>query len=277
LPSVCPSCGQEVTLVESGVAVYCDNPGCPAQLVRRLEYWVSRAAMDIVGLGSKIVEQLVDEGLVHDVADLYALRVKDVLPLEGFAEKKARNLVEAIQHSREQPLARVLTGLGIRGIGSAVAQLLVENYASLEALERAPAEELESILGMGPRTAENLKQWFAAEHNQRLLHKLRQAGIRLAREPRIDAQDRRLVEMRAGALVGKTFVLTGTLPTLSRDEATALIQAHGGRVTGSVSAKTDYLLCGEKAGSKRVKAEQLGVPVIDEAALQALVGGGEQN
>ena len=271
LPSVCPSCGEEVTLVESGVAVYCDNPGCPAQLVRRVEYWVSRAAMDIVGLGSKIVEQLVDEGLVHDVADLYALRVQDLLPLEGFAEKKARNLVEAIQRSKEQPLARVLTGLGIRGIGSTVAQLLVENYTSLEALEGAPAEELESISGMGPRTVESLKQWFAAEHNQRLLQKLGQAGIRLSREPRIDAQDRPLVETRTGALAGKTFVLTGTLPTLSRDEATALIQAQGGRVTGSVSAKTDYVLCGEKAGSKLVKAQRLGVPVIDEATLYGLL------
>jgi DNA ligase (NAD+) len=244
--------------------------------VRRLEYWVSRVAMDIVGLGSKIVEQLIEAGLVHDVADLYALSVEDLLPLEGFAEKKARNLVEAIQRSKEQPLARVLTGLGIQGIGAAVAQLLVASYPSLEALEAAPAEELESIWGMGPRTVENLKQWFAAEHNRQLVQRLRQAGIRVAEEPHAGAGNNAPVAPGAAALDGKTFVITGTLPTLSRDEATALIQAYGGRVTGSVSAKTDYLLCGEKAGSKLTKARQLGVPVIDEAALREMVQEGDE-
>ncbi len=273
-PESCPSCREPVTVVESGVAVYCDNPGCPAQLVRRVEYWVSRVAMDIVGLGSKIVQQLVDEGLVRDVADLYALSVDDLLPLEGFGEKKARNLVEAIERSKEQPFGRVLTGLGIRGIGAAVAQLLVEEYPSLEALSAATADDLESIKGMGPRTVENLQRWFAAGHNQRLVAKLRQAGVRLAAIPHVETRAAAIAS-DVEALAGKTFVITGTLPTLSRNEAKALIQEHGGRVTGSVSSKTDYLLCGGKPGSKLAKAQQLEVPVIDEAALRSLIGEGE--
>jgi DNA ligase (NAD+) len=278
LPMTCPSCGEPVTQAEGEVAIYCDNPACPAQLVRRVEYWVSRAAMDIVGLGSKIVEQLVGEGLVHDVADLYALHVEDLLPLEGFAEKKARSLVEAIQQSREQPLGRVLAGLGIQGIGATVAQLLVEHYPSLDALAAASMEELEAIPGMGPRTVQSLQLWFDAEHNRRLVAKLRLAGVRVAQDSLDRAQDGS-AEVRAGrpvkdvgALADKTFVITGALPTLSRDEATELIREHGGRVTGSVSSKTDYLLCGEKAGSKLTKAQQLGVPVIDEGTLRAMIG-----
>jgi DNA ligase (NAD+) len=227
--------------------------------------------MDIVGLGIKIVEQLVEEGLVHDVADLYALTVEQLLPLEGFAEKKAVNLVDAIQASKEQPLARVLTGLGIRGIGTAVAQLCVDRYPSLAELAAAPAEELEDVHGLGPHTAANVGLWFAAEHNQRLVAKLEQAGIRVAEER--PAEPERDAESAAPApLDGKVFVITGTLPGLTRNEAKALIVEHGGRVTGSVSSKTDYLLCGEKAGSKLTKAQQLGVPVIDEAALLEMVG-----
>jgi DNA ligase (NAD+) len=229
--------------------------------------------MDIVGLGSKIVQQLVNQGLVHDVADLYALSVEDLLPLEGFAETKARNLIGAIQRSREQSFGRVLTGLGIQGIGAAVAQLLVEEYPSLEALTAASAEELEAIRGMGPRTSENLQRWFAAKHNQRLVLKLRQAGIRLAEESRAGTQAAASGQI-IQPLSGKTFVITGTLPNLSRSEAKALIQGHGGRVAGSVSSKTDYLLCGEKAGSKLAKAQRLGVAVIDEETLQHIIAGG---
>jgi len=242
-------------------------------LVRRVEYWVSRAAMDIVGLGSKIVQQLIDEGLVHDVADLYALSAEGLLPLEGFAEKKAHNLVEAIQRSKEQSFDRVLTGLGIQGIGVAVAQLLVEQYPSLEALSAASAEDLESIRGMGPRTVQSLQRWLAAEHNQRLVSKLRQAGLYLTEEPRAGIEAT-LPEQGVQTLAGKTFVITGTLPSLSRNEAQALILEHGGRVTGSVSSKTDYLLCGENAGSKLTKAQQLGVPVIDEETLKHIIEGG---
>lgn len=271
LPTCCPSCGEAVWPIEDEVALYCDNPACPAQLVRRVQYWVSRPAMDIVGLGRKIVEQLVEEGLVHDVADLYGLTVEQLLPLEGFAEKKARNLVEAIQASKAQPLARVLTGLGIRGIGTAVAQLCVDRYASLAELAAAPAEELEEVPGLGPHTAANVGQWFAAAHNQRLVAKLEQMGIRVAEERPAEPGDEGGGEALPALLEGKSFVITGTLPTLTRSEAKALIQEHGGRVTGSVSGKTDYLLCGEKAGSKLAKAQQLRVPVIDERALREML------
>jgi DNA ligase (NAD+) len=272
LPAECPSCGAAVRPVEDEVAVYCDNPACPAQLVRRIQYWVSRPAMDIVGLGTKLVEQLVDEGLVHDVADLYALTAEQLLPLEGFAEKKAANLVEAIQASKAQPLARVLTGLGIRGIGTAVAQLCVDRYPSLAELAAAPAKELEDVHGLGPQTAANVGRWFATAANQRLVDKLAQAGLCVAEERTMRSGEGD-VDLVPAPLDGKSFVITGTLPTLSRDEAKALILEHGGRVTGSVSGKTDYLLCGEKAGSKLTKAQQLGVPVIDEAALREMVEG----
>jgi DNA ligase (NAD+) len=214
----------------------------------------------------------VDEGLVHDVADLYALTAEQLLPLEGFAEKKAANLVEAIQASKAQPLARVLTGLGIRGIGTAVAQLCVDRYPSLAELAAAPAEELEDVHGLGPHTAANVGQWFATEHNQQLVDKLDRAGVRVAEE-RPAGEDEGAADAAPAPLEGLSFVITGTLPSLTRDEAKALIVEQGGRVTGSVSSKTDYLLCGEKAGSKLRKAEQLGVPVIDEAALREMVGG----
>jgi len=274
IPTVCPSCGEPVTKPEDEVAIYCDNPACPAQLVRRVEYWASRAAMDIAGLGRRIVEQLVSEGLVHDVADLYALRVKDLLPLEGFAEKKARSLVDAIQRSREQPLHRVLTGLGIRGVGTAVTQLLVGpppqgRYSSLDVLAQAAEREgeLESIPGIGPHIAQNIRRWFATGHNRRLVLKLQRAGVRTSVEPTQATE-----QPTALPLEGKIFVITGVLPTMSRNQARELIQQHGGRVTGSVSSKTDYLLCGEKPGSKLTKAQELGVPVINEASLRDMIG-----
>jgi DNA ligase (NAD+) len=272
VPTACPSCGEPVKPLKGEVALLCDNPACPAQLVRRVSYWVSRPAMDIVGLGGKIVEQLIDAGLVHDVADLYALTVDQLLPLEGFAEKKARNLIDAIQASKAQSLARVLTGLGIRGIGTAVAQLCVERYPSLAALAAAPAEELEDVHGLGPHTAANVGQWFAAEHNQQLIAKLASAGVRVAEE-HVPEPQRGEEESAPLALEGKVFVITGTLPSLTRAEANSLILEHGGRVTGSVSGKTDYLLCGEKAGSKLAKARQLEVAVIDETTLLEMVGG----
>jgi len=271
LPTTCPSCGDPVVKAEDEVAVYCDNPACPAQLVRRIEYWVSRSAMDIVGLGTRIVQQLVNEGPVHDVADLYTLTDQDLLPLEGFAEKKARNLVEAIQRSREQPLHRVLTGLGIRGVGATIAQLLVGqppagHYRSLDALAAASAREIEAIAGMGPHTSHNITQWFATDRNRRLVERLQEVGVRAAAERPAQAQPESVA-----LLAGKTFVITGTLPTHSRNEAKELIQKHGGRVTGSVSSRTDFLLCGEKAGSKLTKAQQLGLPVIDEATLHSMI------
>ena len=266
MPTHCPSCGAPTVREEGKVAFVCDYPACPAQLVRRIEYWVSRGAMDIVGLGTKIVEQLVDEHIVSDVADLYALTPEKLLSLEGFAEKKAQNTVDAIQASRSQPVHRVLTGLGIQGVGVSVAQLLIEHLTSLEALAAASAEELEAIPGMGPLTAQSVRQWFDDERNQALVHKLTRAGLAtaaLSPEPGQKETPQPLSDL--------TFVITGTLPSLSREEAKELVERHGGKVTGSVSRKTDYLLCGENAGSKLTKAQQLGIPVIDQDTLYEMI------
>jgi DNA ligase (NAD+) len=223
--------------------------------------------MDIVGLGTKIVEQLVDDQIVGDVADLYTLTPEQLLSLEGFAEKKAQNTVDAIQASKAQPVQRVLTGLGIQGVGVSVAQLLIEHLTSIEALAAASAEELEAIPGMGPLTAQSVRQWFGDERNQALVRKLAQAGLATAAllpEPGQEETPQPLADL--------TFVITGTLPSLSRGEAKELIERHGGKVTGSVSRKTDYLLCGENAGSKLTKAQQLGIPAIDQDTLYKMIG-----
>jgi DNA ligase (NAD+) len=275
-PTTCPSCREPVVRAEEEVAIYCDNPACPAQLVRRIEYWVSRGAMDIVGLGARIVEQLVDADLVHDVADLYTVKVEDLLQLDGFADKRARNLVAAIQDSKTQPLHRVLTALGVRSVGATVAQALMgpfgvgcthpRRFTSLEALTAASSEDVQAIPGIGPHTAWNIIRWFAAEPNRALIRKLEAAGIRVRAEPARAAQP-----VGPLSLAGKTFVITGTLPTLSREQARELIEKHGGKVSESVSSNTNYVLCGEKPGSKLARAQALAIPVIDEAALRCMV------
>ncbi len=266
-PQVCPSCGEAVEHFPDEVAWYCVNAACPAQRVRRLEHFVSRGAMDIRGLGRKIVEQLAEAGLVEDVADLYTLKKEDLLQLEGFAEKKAKNLLAAIAASKGQPLVRLLNGLGIRGVGEVMAAELAARYPSLEALMAAPQEELEAIEGVGPNIAAAIVDWFSRERNRRLLDKLKAAGVWQKETASGPPAPPRPLE-------GLTFVLTGTLPTMSRAEAKAFIQEHGGKVTGSVSRKTSYLVAGENPGSKLDKARALGVPVIDEAALRALAAGG---
>ncbi len=266
LPTHCPSCGERAVKAEDQVAVYCLNPSCPAQLVRRVEYWASRSTMDVAGLGTRIVEQLVKERLVQDVADLYALTVEQLLPLEGFAQKKAQKLIHAIQASKAQPFSRLLAALGIQGVGVTVAQLLTTHFPSIDALAAATQDEIKAIHGMGEHTARSIVQWFANERNRKLIARLKQAGLTMVAGPPAGEQSGAL------PLAGKTLVITGTLPTLSRNEAKALIQQHGGKVTGSVSGKTDYVLAGEKAGSKLRKAQQLGVPVIDEAGLREMIG-----
>lgn len=263
-PETCPSCASPVVRQEGEVAYYCSNPDCPDRLVRMIEYFVSRGAMDIDGLGYRIVRQLVDEGLIHDVADLYFLEAEQLLPLEGFAEKKVDNLLAAIDASRSRSLPRVLTALGIRGVGGVVATLLVDHYPSLGALARASQEELEAIEGLGPHTAGAIVEFFTDKRNRALVEKLRRGGVRLEAERRAQASDR---------LAGLTFVLTGTLPNLTRGEAKALIEAHSGKVVGSVSSKTAYVVAGENPGSKLDKAQSLGVPVIDEDGLRGLIGG----
>ena len=264
-PKTCPSCGQPVEHFEGEVAWYCVNAACPAQLVRRVEHFVSRGAMDIVGMGIKIVEQLIRAGLVHDVADLYTLKREDLLPLEGFAEKKADNLLAAIEASKTRPLARLLNALGIRGVGEVMAAELAKRYPSLDALAAATQEELEAIEGIGPNIAAAIVDWFSRPRNREVLRKLKAAGV-------WPVERAAPAEAPALPLDGLTFVITGTLPTMSRAEAKAFIQARGGKVTGSVSRKTDYLLAGENPGSKLQKAQALGIPVIDEAALRKMAG-----
>jgi DNA ligase (NAD+) len=221
--------------------------------------------MDIEGLGIRQAELFVELGLIHDVADLYYLGEDQLLPLEGFAEKKVANLLAAIRASKDRGPARLLAALGIQGIGVTVAQVLVDHFGSLDALAGAPRETLEQIPGIGPKLAESVVDWFAREPNRQVMQKLQEAGVRLEARP-VEAEGPQPLE-------GLTFVITGTLPTMSREQATEFIQAHGGKVTGSVSGRTSYLVAGEKAGSKLAKAEKLGVPVLDEAALQAMIDG----
>ncbi|MHB0987517.1 MAG: NAD-dependent DNA ligase LigA [Bellilinea sp.] len=263
-PVVCPACGQPVEHLAGEVAWYCVNAACPAQLMRNIEHFVGRGSMDIVGLGTKIVEQLVDAGLVRDVADLYTLTKADLLGLEGFAEKKADNLLTSIDTSRQQPLARLINALGIRGVGEVMAADLTRVYPDLETLSRTTLEELQRIEGVGPNTAQAIVDWFARPANRQVLAKLRAAGV----WPRAIQND---APAGPQPLAGLTFVVTGTLQGFSRETVKEFIQQYGGKVTDSVTQKTDYLVAGESAGSKLEKARSLGVAVIDEAGLRGLI------
>lgn len=265
MPRTCPACGEPLEQLEAEVAVFCVNPACPAQLVRNVEHFASRGAMDIEGLGIKVAEMLVNEGLLQDAADLYALEVDQLEKLEGFGEKRAENLIQAIQRSRQQPLSRFLSALGIRNVGSTVAGDLASHFGSLDRLIRATPDELEDIEGIGEVVAQTIYDWFHSPANQKLLEKLRALDL-WPEEQLHDGETPQTLE-------GLTFVLTGTLPSMTRDEARQLIERHGGRVTGSVSSKTDYLLAGRSAGSKLDKAHDLGVAVIDEAQLERLLHG----
>jgi len=263
-PSHCPVCGETAVQPPGEVAIYCDNPACPEQLVRRVEYFVSRGAMDVDNFGGKTGVLLVAEGLIHDVADIYALNREALLALEGFKDKKVDNLLAGIEASKVQPPERVLTALGIRFVGSVMAGLLLDALGSMDALAAATQEQLQEIEGIGPETAVSVITWFANDKNRAILQKLRAAGLNFAKAaPASDAP--------RATLAGLTFVITGTLPSMSRDEAKAFIEAHGGKVTGSVSKNTNYLLAGEKAGSKLSKAQALNVAILSEEDLRQLV------
>jgi len=264
-PTHCPACGEPITRPQDEVAIYCENAACPAQLVRRVEHFVSRGAMDIEGFGSRLSETFVNEGLLEDAADIYSLERDSLLKLEGFGEKSSDNLIAAIKASKERPLRRLITALGIRGVGSVVAGILAAHFRSLDRLAAANAEEIEELEGLGPHTAAAIIDYFSRPRHQQLLHKLRKAGVRMEEtEPHVGRA--------AGPLAGRTFVITGTLPNMSRDEAKSLIVEAGGKVTSSVSSKTDFLVVGESpGGSKYDKAQSLSIPMIDEAALLALI------
>ena len=266
MPERCPVCGERAVRVAGEAAWYCVNSACPAQLVRGVEHFVSRGAMDIAGFGIRQAEIFVELGFINDLADVYYLDSSKLVELEGFGEKKVANLMAAIDASRSRPPARLLTALGIRGVGEVVAEELMSNYDSLDTLATAPLEELQAIPGIGPVLAQSVFDWFAHEPNQQVLAKLKVAGV-------TTAQAKAEVKAEALPLAGLTFVITGTLPTLSRDQARDLIKAHGGKVTDSVSKNTSYLVAGESAGSKLDKATQLGVPVISEDELRGMTAG----
>ena len=265
-PSKCPTCGQAVEHFKGEVAWYCVNAACPAQLVRNIEHYVSRGTMDIVGLGIKIVEQLIEEGLAKDVADLYTLTKEQLLALEGFKDKKADNLLTSIENSKVQSLARFIAALGIHGVGEVMARDLSQAYSDIDKLSKANAEELMQIEGIGPNIAEAIVDWFARPINQKVLKKLKSAGM----WPTSNQQS--AVSNQSNKFAGLTFVVTGTLPTFSRDDAKAFIESHSGKVTSSVSKKTSYLVLGENPGSKFDKAQSLGVKIVGENELKKLAG-----
>jgi DNA ligase (NAD+) len=233
--------------------------------MRNLEHFASRSAMDIEGLGIKLSKLLVERKLVQDVADLYSLTKADLLELEGFADKKAENLLGALRATQDRPLRRLINALGIRGVGETVAADLAREFPDLAALARATADDLIKLEGIGPNIAAAIVDWMHNPRNQLLLDKLRRGGV----WPRSEAEPLG----RPQLLEGLRFVITGTLPTLTRPEAKALIEAHGGKVTGSVSKRTSYLVAGDVPGSKLGRARELGVAEIDEAGLRALIGG----
>ncbi len=268
MPTQCPQCGSALVRPDDGAVTRCINSSCPAIVQGAIIHWARRDALDIEGLGEKWVKQLVEQGLVQSVADLYGLTVADLLPLERMGQRSAEKLVGAIAASTARPWASVLYALGIRHVGTVNAKTLAQQFPTAEALAAASDDEIETVHTIGPEIAQAVAQWFRVPANQTLIERLRQAGLQLANPEAEQAQN-----AAAGPLAGKTLVLTGTLPTLTRPEATEIIEAAGGKVTSSVSKATDYLVAGEKAGSKLTKAEGLGVAILSEADLLAIVQG----
>ncbi len=272
MPATCPACGTPLERAEGEVAYRCPNFGiCPAQITRRIEHFVSRSAMDIAGVGEKQVQLFVERGWVKDVADLYLLTPEHFNGIEGYGPKRITNLLNAIAESKDRPLHRLIVGLGIRYVGEVVAQILADRFGSLDALAAASADEIDDLEGVGPAIAASVAAYFARPESKALIAKLKRVGVRTEAKGSAAAA-------KGDALAGKTFVITGTLPSLSREEASALIAAHGGKVSGSVSKKTDYLVVGsDPGGTKLTKAQELGIPMLDEAGLLALIGAGERS
>lgn len=269
-PRACPSCGGPIERLKDEVDYHCTNSParCPDQLKEWIRWFAHRDAMDVDGLGTKLIEQLVDRGHVKDLADLYRLDEETLAGLERMGKKSAQNLVAAIEASKRRALDRFLTGLTIRHVGTRNAEVLARRFATLEAIRSATLEELEAVPEIGPVVAASVHAFFQDPENQRLLDELDEVGVRPEAVHYVAAQIEKL------PLAGKTFVLTGTLPTRSRADAEALIKQNGGKVTGSVSKSTSYVLAGEEAGSKLEKARQLNIPVIDEAELERMTGAG---
>jgi DNA ligase (NAD+) len=263
MPKKCPECGSAIHHVDGEVAYRCVNAACPAQRKESLLHFAGRHAMDIDGLGEKIVDQLVDKGLVKDAADLYPLELEQVSDLERMAEKSAQNLLDEIAASKKQPLSRVIYALGIQFVGERTGQLLAGQFASLEELAEASAEDLEKVPEVGPKVSASIVDFFSEPANRKLIKKLRGAGVRPTAEKR---------EVKSDKLTGKSFVFTGGLERRSREEAGEMVQQHGGKVSGSVSKKTDYVVVGSDPGSKYDKAKELGVTILDESGFEKLLG-----
>lgn len=265
IPERCPACGARVVREPGEAAHRCTGGlACPAQVKERIIHFASRAAMDIQGLGPAIISQLLEAGLIRDAADLYYLKIEDLLPLERFAEQSANNLVSAIQKSKNNGLEKLLFALGIRHVGERAARTLAKHFRSLDRIKEASFEELTSLPDIGPKIAASIRDFFAEPLNLEVIEKLRRAGVKM------EASEER---EETGPLAGKTFVLTGTLPHLTRQEATELILRAGGKVSSSVSRRTDYVVVGENPGSKYDKARKLGIPLLDEEGLLKLVKG----
>lgn len=263
MPRTCPSCGAPVMREEGGAAVRCTNPECPAQLLRHLIHFCSRDAMDIDGMGPAVTEQLIAAGLLTSPADLYSLKREQILGLERKGEKSAGNLISAIERSKQNDLYRLIFALGIPHVGLKAAKLLAARFGDIDGLFRAGTEEISNVDGIGGIIAESVRRFFDLSNTAHLIGLLRDAGVNLKSLAAASGD---------GRLLGRTFVLTGTLPNLTRAQATELIEKHGGRVSASVSKKTDYVLAGEEAGSKLDKANKLGVPVLSEREFEEMIG-----
>jgi len=261
MPENCPVCGSRTVRPEDEAARRCINLSCPAQIKERILHFASKRAMDIDGLGEKLVDQLVESGLIRDVADLYALTRPQLAGLERMADKSAANIIAAIEASRSRPLERLLFALGIRHVGEHVARLLAEAFTTIERLMRARSDELMQLHEIGPQVAESVNAFFTTPENIRVIERLRQAGVEMVPSR----------TQRGDLLAGKTLVLTGTLSAFTREEAEKLIIAQGGRASSSVSSKTSYVIAGEAAGSKLDKARALGIPVLTEAEFKEMI------
>jgi DNA ligase (NAD+) len=264
MPTVCPVCGSRVVREEQEVAVKCININCPAQIKEKIKHWASRDAMDIEGLGEKLVEQLVDRGLVRTIPDLYRLKREDLLRLERMGEKSTDNLLQAIEASKERELERFIYGLGIRYVGEFVARVLSEKLGSLEKLLNVRKEELLQIEGIGPKVAEAVEQFFANPQNRNMILELQALGVR--------PKERKPGVSPVTPIQGKTFVFSGTLERFSRKEAEELVRKKGGEVASTVSSRVDYLVIGENPGSKVDAARKKNVPILTEEEFYRLLG-----
>jgi len=265
MPRICPECGGKVVRLEGEAATRCTSSTCPAQMKEMFLHFVSRAAMDIEGVGPSLINQLVDSGLVQDAADLYFLRKDQLLALERMGDKSAENILAAIDKSRNRGLAPLIFALGIRFVGTRAAEILADRYRSMEALAAATDEQLTQIPEIGPKIAASIVDYFSNEQADKLLQKLSQAGVRMEQEETAPAIAGELT------LAGQQFVLTGALATLTRSEAEDLIKKRGGKIASSVSKKTDYVVVGSDPGSKYDKAVSLSIPVLDEEAFRRLI------